>query len=140
MKSENYSLIAAAEFTPPCSSIRTRVSLASVSQDNEVAEAIALWDTGSTYCGISSSMVERLKLKSVSTVKIRYGNGQIGEEKRYPLRVTFQPSGRVAVVYATEFTDDSQDFIVGMDIIGVGCFLLERKPDGGTKFTYSISE
>lgn len=101
-------------------------------------DAIALWDTGSEYCGISEDMAKRLHLRQIGVQPTRYGDGARIEEPVYLVEVTFQPSGRKAQCYAVQNGDDSEDFIVGMSLIRAGTFLLEPTEDGGVHFTFTI--
>ena len=127
-----------AYFTPLCSSILTQVSVASADKERETYDAMALWDTGSVYSGISKDLAERMGLKPLPWKQtMHYANGESREENVYHIQVTFDDSGRRADILAFEFSSKRQDVIIGMNIISCGRFLLEPT-DEGVKFTFTI--
>ena len=126
-------------FTPSCSQILSRVNVASADGGTEERDAIAVWDTGSMYTGISKSLAERMKLKPLGWKQpIRYADGTADETNVYHIQIVFLPSGHRAEVLAFEFGDAAQDVLIGMNIIRNGRFLLEPTEDGGVRFTFSI--
>ena len=128
-----------AYFTPLCSSILTQVSVASADKERETYDAIALWDTGSVYTGISKDLAERMGLKPLPWKQtMHYANGESREENVYHIHITLDDSGRRADILAFEFAGKQQDIIIGMNIISCGRFLLEPAEDGGTKFTFML--
>lgn len=138
-KKENCSLIATAEFTPPFSLIRTPVRLSSIKSDGKQVDAVALWDTGATYSGISKRMVERLCLTNSVDVKEQYADGKIRTHKAYMVNITF-PNGRQAHTLASAHDSEIVDFIIGMDLIKFGTFHLERLPNDKWKFSFSVEQ
>ena len=128
-----------AYFTPLCSSILTQVSVASADKPSEMYDAIALWDTGSVYSGISKKMAECMGLKQMPFKQtVHYANGVSAEENVYHIHVTIDDSGRRADFLAFEFSGKDQDIIIGMNIIRNGRFLLEPTDGGGMKFTFTV--
>lgn len=135
-KQKGFSLTATAELEASCSSILSRVSVASGDGSERVDDVLALWDTGATSCFISRPLARRLKLKKIGESDVSYADGQRATKDLYIVRLTFQPSGREIHVYAAETNGETQDFIVGMNIIGNGRFLLEPDGKGGMRFTF----
>ena len=136
-KQRNTSLIAKGEYTAWCPSILTRVSVASADGKHRVDDAIALWDTGATDCFVSRRLIDELKLKKIGEMDVRYADERVVTKDVYLVRLTFQPSGREIEIYASDTGEDSQDFIIGMNIIRNGRFLLEPTEDG-VSFTFTI--
>ena len=126
-----------ADFTPSCSLIKTRVCLASADNSERMDDAIALWDTGSEYCGVSQKVVQRLGLKVIGYQKTGYGDGTVKDEPVYAVCITFPLSGRRILVHAAEFAAEGEDFILGMNVIGNGTFRIEPIEEG-FRFTFSI--
>lgn len=125
-----------AEFTASCRSITTRVSVASTDCNRRVDDAKALWDTGATDSFISRRLIEELKPKKVGEMDVRYADESVKAKDVYLVRLTFHPSEREIIVYATETGETSQDFIIGMNIIAKGLFILE--PNGNEGFTFTF--
>ena len=136
-KQESTSLITTGKFTASCSQILSQVSVASGDNAHRVDDAIALWDTGATSCFISRGLVERLGLKKIGETDVRYANGNVETKDVYFIRLTFQPSGREITLYVTQSDDTSQDFIIGMNIIRNGRFLIEPT-DEGVCFSFTL--
>ena len=127
-----------AYFTPLCSSILTQVSVASADKERETCDAIALWDTGSVYTGISKDLAERMGLKPLPWKQtMHYANGESRDENVYHIHITLDDSGRRADILAFEFAGKQQDIIIGMNIISCGRFLLEPTEDG-VRFTFAL--
>lgn len=133
---KDYSLIATADGIQPHSWIRTPVSLSSLKGEPK-EEGVAVWDTGAQNSGISRRMVKLLRLKNPKAVTETYADGKARKTKAYWVLVTF-PNGRQAHVQAVAHKADNPDFIIGMDLICFGRFLLEPMGDGGVRFTFSI--
>ncbi len=136
-KKDECSLIATAEFTPPFSLIKTPVSLSSVKSGSKAVDAIAVWDTGSEYSGISKRLVKLLGLKKPVDVLEKYPDGKVRKLKAYWVNITF-PNGREAHTMATAHESETIDFIIGMNMIRWGTFLLEPLPDEGMRFTFTV--
>lgn len=100
--------------------------------------AKGLWDTGTSTTVITPAIAARLKLPIVGGMNM---NGLGGRQQagmtiayfRFPNRTVVGPI-RMAVHELP-----STDVLIGMDIISMGTLLLERKPDGGTKFTFDLN-
>lgn len=100
--------------------------------------AKGLWDTGTSTTVITPAIAERLKLPYVGGMSM---NGLGGKQQtgltiaffRFPNRTVIGPI-RMAVHELP-----SVDVLIGMDIISMGTFHLERKPDGGTLFTFDLN-
>ena len=133
---KDYSLIATAECIQPRSWIRTPVSLSSP-DGGQTAEAVMVWDTGATSSGISQRLVKQLGLKKPVRVIETYADGKERKAKAYWVLITF-PNGWRAQARAVAHRADNPDFIIGMDLICHGRFLLEPDGEGGTRFTFSI--
>jgi len=113
------------------------VSVASADNVNRVDDAIALWDTGATVCFISRGMAERLRLKKIGESDVGFANGAVERKDVFSIRLTFQPSGREIHLHVRQTDEDSQDIIIGMDVIRNGTFML--KPTGdGVCFTFTV--
>ena len=136
-KQESSLLIAKGEYTASCSQILTQVSVASGDNAHRVDNAVALWDTGATSSFVSQRLIECLGLKKVGETDVRYANGKVETKDVYYVRLTFQPSGREISLHASLSDDTSQDFIIGMNIIRNGTFLL-KPTDEGVKFTFEL--
>lgn len=116
------------------------MSLYSLDGKLKAEEVVALWDTGSTSCGVSADVASRLGLKQVSITEVTYGNGEKCEEPVYTLRLRFLPSGHEIYVRAAQFADNErEDFIFGMELIRYGTMLLEPVGDGAFRFTFSVN-
>ena len=114
------------------------MNVASVSGDRRIDDVVALWDTGSEDSSISQAIAEQLGLKCVAWRNVRYGDGRICKEPVYSVRVAIQPSDRFITVCVNGFTDEAQGFIIGMDLIRHGRFLLEPTDNGGVRFTFTV--
>lgn len=135
-KQRNYSLIAAAEFTPLHTSIVTLVNVSSVDGKHTKEGAIALWDTGADFCGISNELAKQLELKQVGTQSVRYGNNAVSEEPVYLANIKFPQTGRETSVTVTGFNGGQHEVVIGMTLIRTGSFIIEPKPDGGFSFIF----
>lgn len=139
-KKEDYLLIAKGEFTPQCSSIRTPVSLHCVIGEGQQVDAVAIWDTGASRSGVSQRIVDLLGLKKSVDVLERYADGKVRKLKAYLIGLKF-PSGRKAHTVATAHKAKDIDFIIGMDLIRQGTFILEpMDDDGGVRFLFVLKE
>lgn len=134
-KRKDYSLIATAECIQPRSWIRTPASLSSLN-GGATAEAVMVWDTGATSSGISQRLVKQLGLKKPIRVTETYADGKERKAKAYWVLITF-PNGWRAQALAVAHKADNPDFIIGMDLICHGRFLLKPGEDG-MRFTFSI--
>lgn len=100
-------------------------------------KARGLWDTGTSTTVITPAIAEKLNLRPVGGMKM---NGLGGVQQSW-LTIAYLrfPNGTVVgPLYMAVHDLPSTDVLIGMDIISMGTFLLERKPDGGTRFTFKL--
>lgn len=100
-------------------------------------KAKALWDTGTSTTVISPAIAEKLNLEPIGGMRM---NGLGGVQQSWLTLAYFRfPNGIVAGPFRMAVHElPSVDVLIGMDIISMGRFLLERKPDGGTKFMFIL--
>jgi predicted aspartyl protease len=88
--------------------------------------ARALWDTGSTGCCISNELAEKVGLKSVGSTKLTSSQGD-SENLVYPVDILLADGIAVESIPAAGVkTGELFDFIIGMNIIRLGDFVLLR--------------
>jgi len=95
------------------------------------------WDTGTSTTVITPAVAAKLNLKPVGNINL---NGLGGRQMswltiawlRFPNGIVLGP------LYMAVQDLPSTDVLIGMDVISMGRFLLERKPDGGTRFTFTL--
>lgn len=99
----------------------------------------ALWDTGTSITVISPQVASRLPLVKLDR-KIRLsGMNTQGESDLFLASIIF-PNGKCFGPIAVAVQElPSIDVLLGMNVIMSGTFTLERKPDGGTRFTFSMN-
>ena len=99
--------------------------------------ARALWDTGTSTTVISTTIAAKLGLQPVGKMRI---NGLGGIQHSWVTTAFLRfPNGTVAGPFYMAVHDlPSTDVLIGMDVISMGTFHLERKPDGGTRFTFTL--
>lgn len=99
----------------------------------------ALWDTGTAMTIVSTDIARRLRLQQIDTITLH----GLGGESIAPVckAVILFPNGIAYGPIAVAVQDmPVSQVLLGMDIISIGTFLLERKPDGGTRFTFTLPE
>lgn len=99
--------------------------------------AKSIWDTGTSTTAISTAIAAKLGLQPVGMMRIH----GMGGTKQVPVCVAcFVFPNRTAFgpIHMVVHDMPSTDVLIGMDIITAGKFSLEHKPDGGTRFTFSI--
>lgn len=97
----------------------------------------ALWDTGTSTTVITPDVARKLKPKVFDTISL---NGLKGQS-RAPVCAAYIlfPNGRAYGPIAVAIHElPSADVLLGMDVISIGTFMLRRKPDGGTLFTFDF--
>lgn len=96
-----------------------------------------LWDTGTSTTVITPAVAAKLNLKPVGNMNL---NGVGGKRQSWVTIACLRfPNGVVAGPFYMAVQElPSTDVLIGMDVISMGRFLLERKPDGGTKFTFTL--
>ena len=97
-----------------------------------------LWDTGTSTTVITPAVAAKLNLKPAGNMTM---NGLGGKQKSWITMACLRlPNGMVAgPFYMAVHELPSTDVLIGMDVISMGTFLLERKPDGGTRFTFELN-
>lgn len=101
-----------------------------------------LWDTGATTSAVSEKIVAQLKPKFLRQHSVDTAHGGPTVLASYS-NITFMLADGLA--FTPQSTDavnlEGQpiDAVIGMDIISLGTFLLERKPDGLMRFTFSVN-
>lgn len=101
----------------------------------------ALWDTGATTSAISDKIVTLLKPEFLRQHTVDTAHGGPTVLSSYSNISFMLADGLVFTPRSTDAVDlEGQpiDAVIGMDIISMGRFLLEPKPDGGTKFTFTL--
>lgn len=100
-------------------------------------KARGLWDTGTSTTVISPAIAYKLNLQPIGGMKM---NGLGGVQESWLTLAYFRfPNGTVAGPIRMAVHElPSTDVLIGMDIISMGRFLLEPKPDGGTKFMFVL--
>lgn len=100
----------------------------------------ALWDTGATVSTISRNLAEELHLEMMGAQTYQAYEG-IGVAKTV-LALSFPGNSKwCALVEAQEMgsREGDFDFIIGMDIIGLGMTWLHPDPDGGMHMSFRFN-
>lgn len=100
-----------------------------------------LWDTGATTSAISEKIAALLKLKFLRQHTVDTAHGKPVELSSYSNATFMLTDGLAFTPCSTDVVNlEGQpiDAVVGMDIISLGTFLLERKPDGIIRFTFTV--
>ena len=100
--------------------------------------AKALWDTGTSTTVITPELDAKLGLEPDGDYMDLNGLG--GVQKAWTAVVCVGlPNGKAYGPIPVAVHDlPSTDVLIGMDVICTGRFLLEPKPDGGTKFMFIL--
>lgn len=101
-------------------------------------QARGLWDTGTSVTVITPAIAEKLHLKPVGDMDM---NGLGGVQQAWRAVAFFRfPNGKnCGPLLVAVHELPSVDVLIGMDVISIGKFLIERKPDGGTRFTFDMN-
>lgn len=103
-------------------------------ESNKINRYMALWDTGATETLISKKVVSDLNLDVAGTVELSTINGSLSVN-RYNVRLLLNGYNQAINIIPAEFTHRKEcDIIIGMDIISLGLFTLDKG-----EFTFSIS-
>ncbi len=95
----------------------------------------AIWDTGATNTVICDRLAKKLKLTSIGMAKVSTAGG-IVEVNRYVINIQLPNQLLIQNVIVTEGNlDEDTDFLIGMDIIGLGDFSITNV-DGKTTFSF----
>ena len=100
----------------------------------------ALWDTGTSTTIITPTVAAMLGLEPEEKDFMDL-NG-IGGVVRAWTSVVYigLPNGKAWGPVSVAVRElPSTDVLLGMDIISIGKFTIERKPDGGTRFTFDLN-
>ena len=99
----------------------------------------ALWDTGTSITVITPEVASKLPLAKLNRKIGLNGMNSQGESELYLARVIF-PNGKAygPILVAVQELP-STDVLLGMNVILGGKFTIERKPDGGTLFTFDMN-
>lgn len=101
-------------------------------------KARALWDTGSSITVVSPVVAAKMRLIPIGDMNM---NGLGGKQKAWKSKCYLRfPNGKFfgpIVVVVHELP--SVDVLIGMDVISIGKLTIERKPDGGTLFTFDMN-
>ena len=100
--------------------------------------AKGLWDTGTSTTVITPAIATKLGLQPMGGMTM---NGLGGKHQSWLTLAFFRfPNGVIAGPIQMAVHDlPSTDVLIGMDIISMGKFTIERKPDGGTRFTFDLN-
>ena len=106
--------------------------------NEEDIPVMSAWDTGSTYSCISPEFAKQLKLQSLSGDKLHTSYGII-QSKLYDVNVLInkQVVYNVRVAENPNIHKEGIDFLIGMDIISEGDFVISSY-NGETCFSFRI--
>lgn len=96
----------------------------------------ALWDTGATNSVIDKSIVEKLGLTPVGVGKVFHANGEAVVNK-YLVNIVLPNNFMIPMVTVTEGKLQGTNMLIGMDIIGLGDFVITHK-NNGTIFSFQM--
>jgi hypothetical protein len=100
-------------------------------------EVRALWDTGAEWCAISREIAHQLQLWKAGLEWVDGFGGSKESEVHY-VDITLPDDRHVYNVPAVVYDGlRAQDFVIGMNVITMGDFVLTRE-DNGTRFTFSM--
>ena len=114
-------------------------------QNVEIREYIAIWDTGATHSAITKSVVDDLKLQPTGVRETRHAGGK-STNNTYLVNIALPSDVMVYHVRVTEvqlipddnISDDKQpQLLIGMDIIGLGDFAVTNA-NNKTTFSFRI--
>ena len=97
----------------------------------------AIWDTGSSVTVISSFVAASLGLQIVGEMRM-HGMGGTEVAPICYAYLRFPNGTAIGPVRMAIHNLPSTEVLIGMNIITAGKFLLERKPDGGTRFSFTL--
>ena len=125
-------------FGSPADGIRMECHIGVEDERGKIRTPVtALWDTGTSMTVITPDVARKLKPKVIDTIVL---NG-LGGTRRVPVCAAsvLLPNGLAygPIAMAIDVLPTA-DVLLGMDVISIGTFLLEPKPDGGTKFMFIL--
>ena len=114
-------------------------------QNIQLKEYLAIWDTGATHSAITKKVVDDLRLKPTGVRETRHADGK-SINNTYLVNLLLPNKVMVESVRVTEVklipddntSDDKQpQLLIGMDIIGIGDFAVTNA-DGKTTFSFRV--
>lgn len=99
----------------------------------------ALWDTGTSITVITPEVASKLPLTKFDREIVLNGMDSQRRSDLYFASVFF-PNGKIfgPILVAVQEIP-TVDILLGMNVILGGKFSIERKPDGGTRFTFDMN-
>lgn len=136
---KGYSLAAVAELPAGFNAIETKHEVAPgwFNEDSKYEPCVCLWDTGSTYCGISDILVDKWNLPSVGDATMRIGDDCIITAPGYMVTIRLSDGSEHAIV-ATRQHLTNVDVLIGLSLITEGLFTLIPTVNHGSIFTFEI--
>ena len=111
---------------------------AGVAQGMEVPVQItckALWDTGATNSMITERVIRALGLKAVTFATVYHAGGQ-SEAAGFNVYICLSKDILIGPLQVIEGQLEGIDVLIGMDIIGIGDFIVTNNADH-TEFSYT---
>lgn len=97
-----------------------------------------IWDTGTSTTIVTPAVAQRLGLKPLPHQMNMNGLGGTDKADVCVACIIFPNGMAVGPLYVAVHDLPSIDVLIGMDVISFGTLKLERKPDGGTRFTFDM--
>lgn len=123
------------EITTDCLVIKATSGMLKDSEEIVGFPFKALWDTGATNSMITTSVVERLGLKTVTYAKVYHAGGD-SEEPVFLAYIQLPNDILIGPLQVIEGELEGVDVLIGMDIIGNGDFVITNN-EGHTTVSYS---
>lgn len=119
--------------------IETKHKVASgrFNKDSKYEPCVCLCDTGSTYCGISDTLVERWNLPSVGDTTMRIGDDRIITAPGYMVTLRLSDGSEHAIV-ATRQHLTNIDVLIGLSLITEGLFTITPTKNHCSIFTLEV--
>lgn len=135
---KGYSLAATAELFVDTTSIETRHEVApGWSADSKFEPCVCLWDTESTFCGISDTLADKWELETVGSATTRIGNDEVHTNPLYTITLRLD-DGSEHLITAKRQHITGVDVIIGLSLICDGIFTLTPTAGHGAIFTFEI--
>lgn len=99
----------------------------------------ALWDTGTSVTVITPRVAETLNLPKLDGKFTLNAVNNQSEAQLCVARVILPNNKAYGPIAVAVQNLPSVDVLLGMDVISSGTFTIERKPDGGTRFTFVLN-
>ena len=108
---------------------------------NQKINTHGIWDTGATGSAITKSLAQRLELIPISQTRVKGVHGIKSGINVYGVRIILNNGNVSFVLPVTECEqltdDDSSDFLIGMDVISKGDFIISNF-QGQTVMTFRV--